>query len=116
MRRTLRITLVGFALGIAGCAVNIAEKEGMLVQAGFRKVVADTPSRAQHVQTVAPYKLIKRTSDGKTYYVFADPDHCKCMFVGSEAAYAKYKAMVQREEDFIAYEDARQEEEKLEGR
>ena len=59
---------------------------------------------------MAPHKLIRRTADGKAYYVFADPSSCKCLYVGSEDAYAKYKALVQRQEDAAYLEEQRQEE------
>jgi len=42
--------------------------------------------------------------------VFADPSNCKCLYVGSEDAYAKYKALVQRQEDAMYLEEQRQEE------
>ena len=50
---------------------------------------------------MAPHKLIRRTADGKSYYVFADPSNCKCLYVGSEDTYAKYKALVQRQEESV---------------
>ena len=51
------------------------------------------------MQTIAPHKLIKRTHDGKTYHVFADPSGCKCIYVGNEAAYARYKTLVQSQQE-----------------
>ena len=112
MRSTLWITLIGLGLacGLGGCAFAVSNTESLLSQAGFRKLPADTPKRAEHLQTVAPHKLIRRTADGKPYYVFADPSNCKCLYVGSEDAYAKYKTLVQRQEDAMYLEEQRQEE------
>ena len=112
MRSTLWITLIGLGLacGLGGCAFALSDTESLLSQAGFRKLPADTPKRAEHLQTVAPNKLIRRTADGKSYYVFADPSTCKCLYVGSEDAYAKYKTLVQRQEDAMYLEEQRQEE------
>jgi hypothetical protein len=112
MRSTLRITLIGLGLacGLGGCSFALSDKESQLSQAGFRMVPADTPKRVEHLQTIAPHKLIRRTADGKPYYVFADPSDCKCLYVGSEAAYAKYKAIVQRQEDAVYLEEQRQDE------
>jgi hypothetical protein len=62
------------------------------------------------MQTLAPQKLIRRTADGKSYYVFADPSNCKCLYVGSEDAYAKYKTLVQRQEDAAYLQEERQQE------
>ena len=112
MRSTRWITVIGLGLvcGLGGCAFALSDKESLLTQAGFRMVPADTPKRAEHLQTIASHKLIRRTADGKAYYVFADPSSCKCLYVGSEAAYGKYKALVQRQEDAMYLEEQRQEE------
>ena len=73
MRSTRWITVIGLGLacGLGGCAFAVSNTESLLTQAGFRKLPADTPKRAEHLQTVAPHKLIRRTADGKAYYVFA---------------------------------------------
>ena len=110
MRSAHWIAVVGLVAGVGGCAVAVDTKEGMFAQAGFRKIPADTPQRIAHLETIRPHRLIKRSTDGKTYYVYADPDQCRCLYVGSEAAYAKYKTLVQRQEDAMALEEARQEE------
>ena len=112
MRSTRWMTTIGLGLacGIGGCSFAVSNTESLLTQAGFRKLPADTPKRAEHLQTLAPQKLIRRPADGKSYYVFADPSNCKCLYVGSEDAYAKYKALVQRQEDAMYLEEQRQEE------
>ncbi len=110
MRSTLGITMIGLAVGLGGCALAVGNTENLLSQAGFTKVPADTPKRVEHLQTLAAHRLIKRTTDGKSYYVYADPSHCKCMFVGNESAYAAYKGLVQRQEEAMYVEEQRQEE------
>ena len=111
MRSTLWITVIGLGLacGLGGCAFALSDKESLLTQAGFRKLPADTPKRVEHMQTIAPHKLIRRTADGKPYYVFADPSNCKCLLVGSESAYAKYKTLVQQQ-DAVYLQEERQDE------
>ena len=94
---------LGLACGLGGCAFALSNTESLLTQAGFRNLPADMPKRAEHL-------LIRRTADGKSYYVFADPTNCKCLYVGSEDAYAKYKTLVQRQEDAMYLEEQRQEE------
>ena len=94
MRSTRWIMMIGLGLacGLGGCAFAVSNTESLLTQAGFRKLPADTPKRVEHLQTVAPHKLIRRTADGKSYYVFADPGNCKCLYVGIEDAYASTDA------------------------
>jgi hypothetical protein len=110
MRSTVGITMIGLAVGLGGCALAVDNTESLLSQAGFTKIPADTPKRAEHLQTLAAHRLIKRTGEGKSYYVYADPSHCKCMFVGNESAYAVYKGLVQRQEEAQFLEEQRQEE------
>ena len=112
MRSTRWITVIGLGLacGVGGCTFALSNTESLPTQAGFRKLPADTPKRAEHLQTLAPQKLIRRTADGKSYYVFADPSNCKCLYVGSEEAYGKYKTLVQRQEDAVYLQEERQQE------
>src|SRR5215510_9054412 len=111
MRPTLWIALIGLTLGPGACGLAIGNTEFLLSQAGFRRVPADTPQRAEHLQTVAAHKLIRRKGDGRAYYVYADPDYCKCMYVGNESAYANYKTLVQQQKDaLIALEEEREHE------
>jgi hypothetical protein len=109
-RSRVRVGVVGLGLAVGGCAIGVGSTEGLLTQAGFRKVPADTPKRAEHLQTMRPHRLIRRTSDGKAYYVYGDPDYCKCLFVGSESAYATYRTLVRQQEEAIALQEERSEE------
>jgi hypothetical protein len=102
--------MFGLAVGLGGCALGVSGTESLLSQAGFTKVPADTPKRVEHLQTLAAHRLIKRTTDGKSYYVYADPSNCKCMFVGNESAYAAYKGLVKGQEEAMYLEEQRQEE------
>ena len=57
------------------------------------------------------HKLIRRRSgDGKAYYVYADPNYCQCMHVGSESAYATYKTLVQQQDEAMALQEEREHE------
>jgi hypothetical protein len=101
------VAVICLAIELGGCALTVRNTEGLLTQAGFKQIPADTPQRAEHVQTLRPHRLIKRKSDGKSYYVYADPDYCKCLFVGSEGAYATYRTLVARQEEAMALEEQR---------
>ena len=109
MRSLLGIALVG-VIGLGGCAISVGNTEGLLEHAGFRKVPATTPQQVQHLQTVAPRKLIRRQGDKGPYYIYADPSYCKCMYVGSPSDYSTYKQLVRNEEEAMALEEQREEE------
>ena len=120
-RQWARMTLVtvGFALGIAGCA-TAAKTETLLSQAGFRQIPADTPAKLAHLRTLPERRLVARTSkDGKKYYVYADPDGCKCLYVGDPAQYQSYQRIAQQQasqESQGGVEEAREWEEQNAGK
>jgi hypothetical protein len=100
--------VLGLGLAVGGCAIAVENTEGLLTQAGLRRVPADTPQRAEHLQTMRPHRLIRRKSDGRSYYVYGDPDYCKCLFVGSESAYATYRTLVRQQEEAMALQEERE--------
>jgi len=112
MRWRLTGALIGAALVLSACGLKVSNTEYLLSQAGFRKVPADTPQKAEHLQTVASHKLIRRKGvDGKApYYVYADPNYCQCMYVGNESQYATYKTLVQQQDEAMALQEEREHE------
>jgi len=60
----------------------------LLAGAGFQKKVADTPEKLAHLETITPARrLVAHRRDGQLYYVYADPETCKCLYVGTPAQY-----------------------------
>jgi hypothetical protein len=96
---------------LAGCAaaqsINVRQTEQMLEQAGFQKRVADTPARLAHLRQLAPFQLVVHEKEGKTHFVFADPDGCQCIYIGTPWAYQRYKQLAldakQKEEDTLTW-------------
>jgi hypothetical protein len=84
------------AIALAGCAIVAETTESRLVQAGFRELPADTPAKISHLQTLPTRKFVKRNRDGKTYYVYADPEYCKCLYVGTVQQYGRYRTLLQQ--------------------
>jgi hypothetical protein len=73
---------------------NAAQMEPMLSAAGFVMLPADTPKREQQIANLPPLEIsyyVGRT--GKLHYWMADPQYCKCMYLGSEEAYQRYEQM-----------------------
>lgn len=65
-----------------------------LEDAGFKIRVVDTAEKMTHARMIPPRKFIARTKNGKRYYVYADPDFCKCVLVGDQIAMKTYRDMV----------------------
>jgi len=98
MRWTTRILpLVALGLSVTGCAAirahQTVETEQVLAAAGFQVKPADTPEKLAHLQTLTPRKVVRYTRDGQPQYVYADPETCKCLYVGDEQRYQKYQEL-----------------------
>jgi hypothetical protein len=98
MRWTTRILpLVALGLSVTGCAAirahQTVETEQVLAAAGFQVKPADTPEKLAHLQTLTPRKFERNTRDGQPQYVYADPETCKCLYVGDEQRYQKYQVL-----------------------
>ena len=94
----------GMALAIstllvtAGCAEiqksNALGTERELAAAGFQMKFAKTPEQTAKVGSL-PQRKLTRTSgpDGRNLFVWADAADCKCIYVGTEAAYDRYQRL-----------------------
>jgi hypothetical protein len=65
--------------------------DNMFTQAGFVVKFADTPAKLALLKTLPADKLVTRTREGKTYFVYADPTGCICAYVGTAQAYRTYQ-------------------------
>jgi hypothetical protein len=46
------------------------------------------------LRALPPHKFVARTVGGRRYYLYSDPELCKCVFLGNEAAMQSYKDLV----------------------
>jgi hypothetical protein len=65
-----------------------------LEDVGFIMRPANTPAKVKRLKLLPPRKLISRTANGQRYYIYADPDYCKCAFVGNELAMKNYQNLI----------------------
>ena len=91
------VLVVGLGVALAGCAAirnaRAIKTERMLAAAGFQMRLADTPEKLAHLETLTQRKLVPHERDGKVYYVYADADSCKCIYVGDGPAYQRYQKL-----------------------
>lgn len=64
-----------------------------LEDAGFVIRRADTPEKMQRAQLLPPRKFVARVKNGKRYYLYADTELCKCVFVGSPDALKTFREL-----------------------
>jgi hypothetical protein len=72
---------------------SAAENEKLLKTAGFRAVAADTPEKVESLNTLAAGKISRVGRGDKIYYVFNDPFECRCLWVGQESQYERYRRL-----------------------
>jgi hypothetical protein len=65
-----------------------------LEDAGFKMREANTPQKMARLRAIPPRVMVPHRKNGQLYYVYADPDYCKCAFVGDPAAMQAYRDMV----------------------
>ncbi len=91
-----RAIMIAAALGLAcgGCAAKRAQivmnTQRMLHAAGFRMKTADTPEKLEMLKKMAQRKIFPYPRDGKMFYLYADAETCRCLYVGDAEAYQKY--------------------------
>jgi hypothetical protein len=97
------LSAVAIATVLGGCTAmrrdRVPETTSLLTQAGFKVLKADTPERVAKLNTLTPYKVVpwKRKSGG-TVYAYAEPDSCKCVYVGSPKQYTRYRQLLSAEQ------------------
>jgi len=86
------------ALAVSGLfAAPAAAQEALgmkLEDAGFKMRVANTPKQLARLKQLPQHRFVKRTKDGRSYYLYADPVYCKCLFLGGVRAMNNYQMMV----------------------
>ena len=88
--------LIPFAICLCAGAAN-AQQEAIdmhLEDVGFDMRGASPAQLDRFKGSLPSHKFIARTANGRRYYLYIDPDLCKCIFVGNEAAMQSYKALV----------------------
>jgi len=69
-------------------------KDMKLEDLGFVMRPANTPAQLERLRLLPPRTFVARTKDGSRYYLYADPDYCKCVFLGNELAMKNYHDLV----------------------
>lgn len=94
---TMTLIAVVLSVTLAGCATpppmqqRVGQQEEMLSAAGFNVRPADTSRKLTHLQKLPPYQILMRFRDERPIYLYADPQYCRCLYVGNERAYQTYR-------------------------
>jgi hypothetical protein len=96
-QRTVRHTLLLLlpALVLSACETRqerVAKREDYLAAAGFVLQPANTPERQGMINRLPANRFVRKDRGQDVTYVYADPLVCGCLYVGSQAAYDRYRA------------------------
>ena len=88
------LAIAVLALGLLACAPNpdqqTASKENRLLAAGFKKRPIGTEAQLADFRQIPAHLIRPATWRGKIVYVYADPNMCGCLYIGSKTAYNSY--------------------------
>jgi hypothetical protein len=64
--------------------------EQLLAAVGFQVKLADTPEKLANLRGLTPRRtLLPQAHGDRLYYIYADPDLCECLYVGTSAQYQR---------------------------
>lgn len=94
MNRTKLLCFVIPAFGLFAVSARAQQeaRDMHLEDVGF-VMRAASPQQLERLRSLPPRKFIARTVGGRRYYVYSDPDLCKCVFLGDEEAMQSYRAL-----------------------
>jgi hypothetical protein len=78
------------ACSTTGTSPNVAQKENLLSQSGFKVVTVKTPKQQQAVSGLAQYRCSAVKYNGNLYYVYPTATKDQ-IYVGKQAQYNAYK-------------------------
>jgi Luciferase-like monooxygenase len=103
LRRAVLLLAVPPLLG-AGCATiqryNASETERLLTAAGFQMRGANTSESEQELRSMPPHRIVSGTKNGGVVYTYADPDNCRCVYVGGDKEYSEYGRLISVEREY----------------
>ena len=71
----------------------VLDTESTLSAAGFRQVPAKSAAELSQISSLPPRQLSYYIDNGRFRYRFADPEFCRCVFEGDQAAYQNYERL-----------------------
>ncbi len=84
------LTVSGF-LGFSALAQEVTGMK--LEDSGFKMKEARTEQQMARLKSIPARKFMRRSRNGLAYFVYADPDYCKCVYIGSQQAMNTFRGM-----------------------
>ena len=65
-----------------------------LSSAGFRVQVANDEAGRKAMNALPPHRFVIHRTGNEVRYLYAEPNHCVCIFIGTQGAYQSYRDML----------------------
>lgn len=95
MRIFTMVLMCALSIWTGGALAQLAA-DMKLEDAGFVMRPANTAKELEHIKKLPARRFVARTKNGQRYYLYADPELCKCVFVGNAIAFEAYRDMRKR--------------------
>lgn len=96
MRIFTMVLLCALGVSTGGVLAQQLATDMKLEDAGFVMRTAKTGKDLDHIKKLPARRFVARTKNGQRYYLYADPELCKCVFVGNAIAFEAYRDMRKR--------------------
>jgi hypothetical protein len=65
-----------------------------LSSAGFKPQFANDAAGKKALHALPPYRFVIHDNGGDVRYLYAEPQHCVCVFIGTREAWRNYRAIL----------------------
>jgi hypothetical protein len=87
----LLLCAFGLAAAEAPSQLSLEKNSFYLSSAGFRVQVANDPAGQKALRTLPAHRFVVNGVGEAVRYFYAEPQHCVCIFVGTQQAYDRYR-------------------------
>src|SRR5258708_35208888 len=70
-----------------------------LSSAGFRVQVANDEAGRKALHALPPHRFVVHRTGNDVRYLYAEPNHCVCIFIGTQANYQDYRDILAKPVD-----------------
>ncbi len=96
MRIFTMVLLCALGCSTGGVLAQQLATDMKLEDAGFVMRTANSAKELEQIKKLPARRFITRTKNGQRYYLYADPELCKCVFLGNAIAFEAYRDMRKR--------------------
>ena len=80
----------GLAAAEAPSQLSLEKNSLYLTSAGFRVQIANNPAGQKALHALPAHRFVTNGAGDAMRYFYAEPQHCVCIFVGTQQAYDRY--------------------------